>query len=68
LRFHIARRRRRSPQRFDTAHKCFNQHRIFDASKRLDREMRPNRLQRCGFSQASARLRPWFAFGLPQGA
>jgi hypothetical protein len=35
LRFHIVPHRRRSPQRFGTPHKCFNQHRIFDATRRL---------------------------------
>jgi hypothetical protein len=32
------------------------------------RAIRPKRLQRRAFSQASARLRPRLAFGLPQGA
>ena len=32
------------------------------------RAMRPKRLEPRGFSQASARLRPRLAFGLPQGA
>jgi hypothetical protein len=35
LRFHIAPRRRRSPQRLGTPNKCFNQHRIFDTTRRL---------------------------------
>jgi hypothetical protein len=32
------------------------------------RAMQPKRLQRRGFSQASGRLKPRLAFGLPQGA
>jgi hypothetical protein len=34
LGFHIALRRRGSPQRLGTLHKCFNQHRIFDTTRR----------------------------------
>jgi hypothetical protein len=34
LGFHIVPRRRRSPQRLGTPHKCFNRQRIFDASRR----------------------------------
>jgi hypothetical protein len=33
--FHIAPRRRGSPQRLGIPRKCFNQHRIFDATRRL---------------------------------
>jgi hypothetical protein len=35
LGFHIAPRRRRSPQRLGTPRKCFNQHRILDATRCL---------------------------------
>jgi hypothetical protein len=35
LRFHSAPRQRRSPQRLGTPRKCFNQHRIFGAIRRL---------------------------------
>jgi hypothetical protein len=35
LGFHVAPRRRRSPQRLGTPHKRFNQHRIFGAARRL---------------------------------
>jgi hypothetical protein len=45
LRFHIAPRRRRSPQRPGTPRKCFNQHRIFDSTRRL---AAPCGLNACG--------------------
>jgi hypothetical protein len=35
LGFHLVPRRRRSPQRLGTPHKCFNQHRIFGTTGRL---------------------------------
>jgi hypothetical protein len=35
LGFHIAPRRPRSPRRLGTPRKCFNQHRIFDTTRRL---------------------------------
>jgi hypothetical protein len=35
LGFQIAPRRRRSPQRLGTPHKCFNQQRVFDTTRRL---------------------------------
>jgi hypothetical protein len=35
LGFHIVPRVGRSPHRLDTARKCFNQHRIFDTTRRL---------------------------------
>jgi len=35
LGFHNAPRRRHSPHRLGTPRKCFNQHRIFDATRRL---------------------------------
>jgi hypothetical protein len=35
LGFHIVPRRPRWPHRLGTLHKCFNQHRIFDATRRL---------------------------------
>jgi hypothetical protein len=66
--FHIAPRRRRSPQRLGTANKCFNQHRIFGTTRRLDAPCGLNACSGVVFSQASARWRPQLAFGLPQGA
>jgi hypothetical protein len=66
--FRIAPRRRRLSRRSGTRHKCFNQHRILDATRPPRRAMWPKRLQQRGFSRASARLRPRSAFGLPQRA
>jgi hypothetical protein len=43
--FHIAPRRCHSPQRLGTPHKCFNQQRIFDTSRRL---AAPCDLNTCG--------------------
>jgi hypothetical protein len=43
--FHIAPRRPHSPQRLGTPHKCFNQQRIFDTSRRL---AAPCDLNTCG--------------------
>jgi hypothetical protein len=67
LGFHIALRRRRSPQRLGTPHKCFNQQRIFDTTRRLAETCGLNACSGAVF-QASARRRPRLAFGLPQGA
>jgi hypothetical protein len=56
-----------SSHRLDNRCKCFNQRRILDAARWLV-SMRLKRLQRRGFSQATACLRRRLAFGLPQRA
>jgi hypothetical protein len=55
LRFHIVPRRRRLPQRLGTPHKCFNQHRIFDATRRL---VTPCGLNACSDAAFRKRGRP----------
>jgi hypothetical protein len=66
--FRVAPRRRRWLQSLGTPRKCFNQHRIFDATGPPAAPCGAKRLHRRAFSHASARLRPQLAFGLPQGA
>jgi predicted Zn-ribbon and HTH transcriptional regulator len=62
------------PRRSDSPHRLGHTTQVLQSTADSGRNeivrlaMRPKRLQRCGFLQASARLTPRLAFGLPQGA
>jgi hypothetical protein len=68
LGFYIVPRRGDSPHRLGQTTQVLQSTADFRRNEIVRLAARPKHLQRRGVSQASARLRPRLAFGLPQGA